>query len=165
MMWRLSHRAARRALPIADGHYSRQKPGTPQFVAPGRCIVLITGDADALWVSSWPFAEYVKHAWAGAWMCSFFRRLPHCPHRASDLIGPAIAATRDGWGDAPTFGYCYLKAGFTQARCPKHDAAEKGCHACQGLTKDGLIALQMLADRMPPAEPAFGTQASLFGRP
>jgi hypothetical protein len=71
--WRLSHRADAAALPLADRHYNRQKPGTPQFVPPGRCMVLLTAAADALWVSSWPFAEYVKHAWAGAWVCSCFR--------------------------------------------------------------------------------------------
>ena len=60
MNWRLSHRADARALPIADRHYNRQKVGTPQFVPPGRCLVLLTEDAGALWVTSWPFAEYVR---------------------------------------------------------------------------------------------------------
>jgi len=73
MNWYLSHRADKRALPIADRHYNRQKPGTPQFVPPGRCCVMLTENADALWVTSWPFAEYVKHEWAGAWVNSCFR--------------------------------------------------------------------------------------------
>jgi hypothetical protein len=34
--WLLSHRFDVRALRLADRHYSRQKPGTNQFVAPGR---------------------------------------------------------------------------------------------------------------------------------
>ena len=72
-IWRLSHRADPAALPLADRHYNRQKPGTKQFVPPGRCIVLLTPDADAFWVSSWPFAQYVKHQWAGAWICTAFR--------------------------------------------------------------------------------------------
>lgn len=58
---------------LADRHYSRRKPGSPQFVKPGRCLVLITPDEDALWVTSWPFAEYVRHAWAGAWEPVLFR--------------------------------------------------------------------------------------------
>ncbi len=66
MLWHLSHRADQWAVAIADRHYNRQKPGTPQFVPPGRCVVLLTPDADAFWVSSWPFAEYVRHEWAGA---------------------------------------------------------------------------------------------------
>ena len=67
MRWALSHRFDARALPLADRHYNRQKVGSPQFVPPGRCLVLLTEDARALWVTSWPFAEFTKHAWAGAW--------------------------------------------------------------------------------------------------
>lgn len=89
MNWTLSHRADRRALPLADRHYNRQKIGSPQFVPPGRCIVLLSRDNGALWVSSWPFAEYVKHAWAGAWVCSCFRR--EHGERASKLILEAVA--------------------------------------------------------------------------
>lgn len=140
MNWELSHRADPRALPIADRHYNRQKPGTPQFVPPGRCIVLLTADADALWVSSWPFAEYVKHAWAGAWVCSCFRN--ESDILSSTLIREALAVTQHFWGDPPEMGLvtfvdtekvrkkrdwgrCYLRAGFK--RC--------------GQTKGGLVAL------------------------
>ncbi len=63
--WRLSYRADPRALPLADRHYSRKTPGSPQFVPPGRSLVLLTDDADALWVTSWPYAQYVQHAWGG----------------------------------------------------------------------------------------------------
>lgn len=73
MPWTLSHRADWRALPLADRHYNRQKIGSPQFVPPGRCCVLLTPAANALWVTSWPFAEFTKHEWAGAWVCSCFR--------------------------------------------------------------------------------------------
>ena len=41
MNWRLSHRADPEARVLADRHYNRQKPGTPQFVPPGRCLVLV----------------------------------------------------------------------------------------------------------------------------
>ena len=70
MIWHLSNRADPRARDIADRHYNRQKPGTPQFVPPGRCCVLYTetDSGKALWVTSYPFAEYVKHQWAGAWI-------------------------------------------------------------------------------------------------
>jgi hypothetical protein len=160
-MWHYSHRADPRALVLADKHYSRQTPGSKSFVPPGRCVVFLTPDADACWVTSWPFAQYVKHAWAGAWMNSFFRREPSCPYRASDLIVAAIAATRahrsETWdGSIPdlgmvTFidaektkpkqqpGYCYLKAGFEVA----------------GMTKGGLHAVQMRPEWMPRAEAAL----------
>lgn len=167
MNWEMSNRADRRALVLADRHYNRQKPGTPQFVPPGRCLVLYaeTATGTAFWVTSWPFAEYVKHAWAGAWMCSAFRN--EGAGRASDLIRQAVAATIANYGEPPplglvtfidrkkvipirvrgqeTWGYSYKKAGFREC----------------GETKGGLLALQLLPSEMPPAEPATGMQARL----
>jgi hypothetical protein len=65
MRWHLSHRADPRARVLADRHYNRQSIGAPGFVPPGRCLVLLASDESAFWVTSWPFAEYVKHAWGG----------------------------------------------------------------------------------------------------
>jgi hypothetical protein len=93
VIWRLSHRADPEAVAIADRHYNRQKPGTPQFVPPGRCLVLVATEGVALWVTSWPFAEYVRHRWPGAWVNSCFRRegggarLRHDPRRG---VGHAL---------------------------------------------------------------------------
>lgn len=134
MAWRLSHRADRKALPLADRHYNRQKSGTPQFVPPGRCVVLLTPEVDALWVSSWPFAEYTKHEWAGAWVCSCFRN--ESRRLSSELIRQAEAVTRSIWGDPPSLGMvsfvdrdktrrkrdpgrCYLRAGWAYVGCHK----------------------------------------------
>ena len=164
MMWHLSHRCDPPARALADKHYNRQSIGADNFVPPGRCLVLKTKPTDAFWVTSWPFAEYVRHAWGGAWMCSAFRREPECPHRASDLITAAVAATRWNWPDVPelgmvTFvnrdktkpkkdpGYCYLMAGF------------KPC----GETEGGLVALQLTPDAMPRAEMPMGANFSLLG--
>lgn len=151
MLWRLSHRADPVAVGLADRHYSRQKPGTPQFVPPGRCLVLVTEDGQAVWVTSWPFAQYVKHAWAGAWVCSMFRN--EGPHLSSELVRQAVAVTRWKWGDGPlphgmvTFideqktrekevaGWCYRRAKFKSA----------------GRTKGGLVALRLTPNRMPEA--------------
>lgn len=160
MIWRLSHRADPAALPLADRHYNRQKIGSPQFVPPGRCMVLLTDDRKALWVTSYPFAQYVKHAWAGAWMCSMFRN--EGAGLSSELILQAVAATRCYFGEPPALGmvtfvdtkktkpkrnpgYCYIKAGF------------RPC----GMTKGGLTALQLLGADMPPAEPPIGYGAKL----
>jgi hypothetical protein len=128
--WLLSHRGDPRALPLATTR--AKKPGTNQFVPPGRCIVLLTEKADALWVTSWPFAEYTKHAWAGAWMCSLFRN--ESEYLSSDLIRAAVAATCAIYGEPPALGMvtfidassvrrkrdpgrCYRKAGFKPVRC------------------------------------------------
>lgn len=158
-VWRISHRADKQALPLADAHYNRQKPGTPQFVPPGRCLVFRCDRA--LWTSSWPFAEYVKHAWAGAWVNSLFRR--ESGPIASDLIREAVAATRFLWGDPPhlgmvTFvdadkvkhkrdpGRCYIKAGFIPV----------------GETKGGLLAFQLLPEDMPEPAPPIGVTLNLW---
>ena len=154
MRWRLSNRADPAACRLADRHYSRQKIGSPQFVPPGRCVVLLTLDDRAVWVTSWPFAEYVKHAWAGAWVCSIFRN--EGTDLSSELIREAIAATRSIWQPPPlgliTFvdhsqvrrkrdpGRCFIKAGGRRV----------------GQTKGGLVAIQILPADMPPAaEPAL----------
>lgn len=168
MNWRISHRADAQVVPIADRHYNRQKIGAPQFVPPGRCIVLKIGDVNQLrhrdsgaayWITSWPFAEYVKHAWAGAWVNSAFRN--EGAGLSSDLIREAVAITRGIW-KPPTLGLitfvdtskvrrkrdpgrCYLRAGFERV----------------GMTKGGLIALQLLPERMP--EPLhFEREQTLF---
>lgn len=160
MKWQLSHRADPKARELADRHYNRQKPGTPQFVPPGRCLVLYTqtDTGKAFWVTSWPFAEYVKHQWAGAWVCSAFRN--EGAGVASELIREAVAATKAFYGDPPalgmitfidekkvkptmihgqkTWGYTYIKAGFRYV----------------GKTKGGLLAFQLLPEDMPPAKEA-----------
>lgn len=175
MNWQLSHRFDKRALPIADSHYNRQKIGSPQFVPPGRCIVLLTRDQSALWVTSWPFAEYVKHAWAGAWVNSLF-----CNRGAalsSTLIREAIAVSR-AFFDVPALGVvtfvdtakirstnpgcCYKFAGFRRAICPNHMIKVAECAACNGRTKAGLIALQMLPGDMPEAAEPYRAQRSLL---
>lgn len=139
--WRMSHRAHPMALRLADRHYNRQKPGTPQFVPPGRCLVLLTDDASALWVTSWPFAKYVKHEWAGAWVNSLFRNEGR--YLSSALIREAVAITRWHWEPPElglvTFvdadkvrstnpGYCYLCAGFERVGQTKGGAATR-CYA------------------------------------
>ena len=152
MQWCASHRADAEAVAIADRHYNRQKVGSPQFVPPGRCLVFKTVCGKALWVTSWPFAEFAKHAWAGAWVNSLFRN--EGAGLSSDLIRQAVALTCEHWPVPPlgmvTFvdaskiktkrdpGRCYLRAGF---------------HRC-GETAGGLIALQLLPHEMPPPEKA-----------
>lgn len=147
--WCVSDRADPRALPLANAHYNRQSPNAPQFVPPGRCLVLLTADHAALWVTSWPQAAYVKHAWAGAWVNSLFRNEQADRYRSSDLIAAAVAYTRACWEPPPlgivSFvdasqvrhkrdpGRCYRKAGWTHV----------------GFTEGGLWAFQQLPAQMP----------------
>jgi len=158
MPWVYSHRADPEVRPLADRHYNRQKPGSTQFVNAASCVVFKSGadEIDAFWVTTWPYASFVKHAWPGAWICSAFRNESEI--LSSDLIRAAVAATRAHYGEPPpqgmvTFvdasqvrhkrdpGRCYVRAGFTRLK------AQTGA---------GLIVLQMLPAVMPMAMPARG---------
>lgn len=165
--WVRSWRTDPRARVLADRHYNRQKIGAAGFVPPGRCVVLRTREANAVWATSWPFAEFVRHAWAGAWINSLFRN--ESEYLSSDLIRDAVAVTLGVWGDPPELGMvtfvdagktrqkrdpgrCYRKAGFIPAACPLHagiDLILPTCAACQSETRGGLVALQLLPVDMP----------------
>lgn len=162
MDWHLSHRADPRALILADRHYNRQKPGTPQFVPPGRCLVLLTAQADALWVTSWPFAEYVRHAWAGAWVCSLFRN--ESAALSSDLIRQAVAATRWYWPDVPALGMVtFVDAEKTRRKRDPGRCYRKADWVHVGFTAGGLHALQLPPEMMPEPCAPNGAQLVLFG--
>jgi hypothetical protein len=140
-LWVDSHRADKESAKIADRHYNRQKVGSPQFVPPGRCKVFKGNGFPAVWVTSWPFAQYVKHQWGGAWVNSLFRNESYIP--SSLLILCAVIKTSTMWKPPDlgiiTFvntkkirsvnpGCCYKHAGFTHV----------------GYTKGGLMAFQLL---------------------
>lgn len=169
MRWCMSHRADPAARVLADRHYNRQKVGTPQFVPPGRCMVLLSDDQRAFWITSWPFAEYVKHAWAGAWVCSAFRS--EGAGVASHLIREAVSATRSFWPDVPTLGMVtfldrkkvkpiMVRGVKTWGRTWKLAGFRE-----VGETKGGLMALQLLPADMPgPARAKPRQPDGLFNR-
>lgn len=131
---------------------------------------MLARDSPALWVTSWPLAEYVKHGWAGAWECSTFRN--EGTALASAMIREAVAVTRYVYGEPPAlgmitfvhptkvagfitrtkegpemrWGYSYWKAGF------------RFC----GWTKGNLYALQMLPEDMPAARAPYSPQYRMF---
>lgn len=163
MRWHLSHRADPRAVQIADRHYNRQKVGSPQFVPPGRCVVLLTEDADALWVTSWPFAQYVKHAWAGAWVNSCFRNEAPERYLSSTLILEAIAATLSIWPEPPQRGLItFIDKNKTRPKRDPGRCYRKAGFVVDGETKGGLVALLMRPEAMPaPAAPNSFTSSQL----
>jgi hypothetical protein len=158
--WRLSHRADNAALPLANRHYSRQKPETGQFVAPGRCVVLTGLEADALWVSLWQRPEFIDHAWKNAWVCSLFRN--ESAELSSEMIRQAVAATRFGWPAVPSQGMVtFVDPGkVRRKRDPGRCFVRAGFVPC-GSTKGGLLAFQMTPEVMPEAEAPVGGQFSL----
>jgi len=191
MRWHVSHRCDAGVRPLADRHYNRQSIGADNFVPPGRCLVLRTDPMRAFWVTSWPFAEFVRHAWGGAWVCSAFRNEGGAGV-SSDLIIEAVAATRHRWPDVPALGMitfvdaskvkakgkpglCYKIAGFRQPPCawcspcgkfggPYHGPFCERCHDFKGRarTEGGLVVWQMRPEDMPPAEVPHGGQATMF---
>ena len=123
-----------------------------------------TSTGQAVWVTSWPFGEYVRHAWPGAWVCSAFRN--EGAGVASEMIRDALACTVATFGLAapgmvtfinrkkvrPTkvrgvdvWGWTFLRAGF---------------RVC-GETAGGLMALWIDAADMPaPALPTLPLMAA-----
>jgi hypothetical protein len=134
--------------------------------------VLITSTLDALWVTSAPIAQFVQHQWAGAWVCSLFRREPECPHLASDLIRQAVAATRWWYGEPPEQGFVtFIDGGKTKQiftrgkRTPGYCYLKAGWHNL-GTTKGGLYALGLSADELrdvTPIEPEpYAGQVAMY---
>lgn len=167
--WRVSYRADAAARVLADRHYNRQKVGAPQFVPPGACYVLLSACKRAVWVTSWPKAEYVQHAWGGAWVNSLFRREGGA--RASELIRLAIAHTRANWPTPPQGMVSFVdprhvppvKRRLPPARQHRHVFEQEGrtevygyCYLKAGFghvgyTKGGLWAWLLLPLNMPAA--------------
>jgi len=160
--WRLSDRFDPAALPLADRHYNRQKVGSPQFVPPGRCLVLLTADRSALWVTSWPFAQFVRHAWGGAWVNSLFRN--EGEGLSSDLIRLAVAHTAARWPAVPDLGMVtFVDASkVRRKRDPGRCYRKAGFHHV-GFTAGGLHAFQMPPTDMPAPEAVPHSQGVLFG--
>jgi hypothetical protein len=150
MRWTVSHRFDKDALPMADRHYNRRKVGSPQFVPPGRCVVLKTPCLRALWTTSWPFAEYVRHAWPGAWVNSLFRN--EGAGLSSELICEAVAATRAIWPAVPALGIVtFVDADKTRRKRDPGRCYRRAGFEHVGYTKGGLYAFQMLPAAMPDA--------------
>jgi hypothetical protein len=160
MHWIKSHRFDRDALPLADRHYNRRKVGSPQFVPPGKCLVLKTRDLKAVWTSSWPFAKYVKHAWPGAWVNSLFRN--EGAGLSSELIREAVAATRACWPAIPDLGMVsFVDASKTRRKRDPGRCYRKAGFRHVGFTKGGLYVFQMLPGEMPEAiQPALELEAA-----
>lgn len=152
-VWQSSWRADPVTRRLADRHYNRQRPGAPQFVPPGRCVVLRAGER-AAWITSWPYVQFVRHAWAGAWVNSLFRN--EQAGLSSDLITLAVAATRAVWPDPPPLGIVTFvdPTKIRRKRDPGRCYRRAGWHHV-GYTAGGLLAFQQLPSEMPEPLPAL----------
>lgn len=170
--WCMSHRADPAVLPLADRHYNRQKVGSPQFAPPGSCVVFLSKCGRAFWVTSYPKAEYVKHHWAGAWVCSAFRS--EGAGVASELIKNAVAATKAFYGDPPPLGMVtFINRKFVKPfiipngkrkgqKIYGHTYRQAGFREV-GETKSGLLAFQISPADMPDECAALPRSVVRFG--
>jgi hypothetical protein len=116
-----------RAVALADGHYSRRKPGSPQFMPPGQTLVLLSDDELAVfgWWRPHPDAGIRAMNGLDGWTCTIFRNTG--PTLSSELILEAEALLLDRYGCGPdgllTYvwdsrvhsanpGYCFKRAGW-----------------------------------------------------
>lgn len=123
MPWQHRGRSDRDGAALADRHYSRKTPGTPQWMPSGRALVFVTPCGRATWGTS-----YSVHPDDGldSWRCTIFRN--EGAGLSSDLILHAMALTAELWGEPPADGwltyvkpdevrstnpgFCFLKAGW-----------------------------------------------------
>lgn len=102
MRWQRVTKFDPRAAALADRHYSRRTPGSPQFMPPGRTLVFLTVDGRAVWGTHWPQAHLSLDG-LDAWRCSIFRN--EGPHLSSDLIREAMELTAEAWSTRPRDGW------------------------------------------------------------
>lgn len=90
--WVVVPKGNKAAVALADGHYSRRKVGSPQFMPPGQTLVLITPDDKAVfgWWRPHPSSGITAMNGLDGWTCTIFRNTG--PQRSSDLI---LAAERE----------------------------------------------------------------------
>lgn len=142
-MWHAVRRTDRRAVALADRHYSRQTPGAPEFLNSGQTLTLLTDDGLSLWGvlhnrDPWAMVNEGVERWR--WRCAIFRNEPP-PGRdrpaieSSLLVREATWRTFEWWarhyGAVPSVplttevdpsktrrkrdpGRCFLRAGWTR---------------------------------------------------
>ena len=125
--WVVVPKGNKAAVALADGHYSRRKVGSPQFMPPGQTLVLITPDDKAVfgWWRPHPDSGIKQMNGLDGWTCTIFRNTG--PQRSSDLILAAEKELLERYDVGPdgllTYvwdkkvesvnpGYCFKVAGW-----------------------------------------------------
>lgn len=192
--WIISDRCDPLVRPLADRHYNRQSrcvhcgaatrtcecyEGSANFAPPGRCLVL-RHPSPAFWITSWPFAEYVRHAWAGAWVCSAFRNEGIA--LSSALILTALTATAWKWPKPPEVPalritrrpdrsditpiriamVTFVDEDKTKAKRDPGRCFRRAGFVDIGRTKGGLVALGLPVENVPKARTPLGGQMGLW---
>ena len=126
-MWRIVGKFDPVAAKLADGHYSRRKPGSPQFMPPGQTLILLSDDQMAVfgWWRPHPDSGLKSMNGYDGWTCTIFRNTG--PLLSSRLIVAAENALLARYDIGPdglmTYvwdqkvrsvnpGYCFKCAGY-----------------------------------------------------
>lgn len=80
-----------RAATLADRHYSRQTVGSDQVMGPGKTLLMITPDENAVWGVVYNLDAIGEYRWRN----SIFRN--ESPSRSSELVRAATAMTFSAW--------------------------------------------------------------------
>ena len=120
---------------FADRHYSRKKIGSPQFMPPGRKLVLRNAEGTILFGWLWAKDEYRLDHQTG-YNCTIFRN--ESDRKSSEIIIEAENLAVEKWGlnrfytyvnakkiRSSNPGYCFIRAGYKKI----------------GVSKAGLILL------------------------
>lgn len=135
--WCLAKDADSEAREIFKRHYSRRKyldgRDPKNFVGPGEKIVLITPDADALFI----WRKFISLDKQSGINCSVFRNEGPC--RSSEMI---LDAERIAWNRWPRARfYTYINARKVKSTNPGYCFIKAGWTKC-GKTKKGLVILE-----------------------
>lgn len=73
--WQRVDKFDARAANLADRHYSRRKPGSPQFMPPGQTVILLSPDERAVfgWWRPHPDSGIPAMNGLDGWTCTIFR--------------------------------------------------------------------------------------------
>ncbi len=124
-MWTESNKFDPIGAKLADGHYSRRKVGSPQFMPPGQTLVLIRPDAVFGWWRPHPASGIIAMNGFDGWTCSIFRNTGNELSSALILEAERMLASRFSCGPSGLLtyvwdkkvrsanpGFCFKKAGW-----------------------------------------------------
>lgn len=116
----------KKAVALADRHYSRRKVGSPQFMPPGQTIVLLCEGAVFGWWRPHPRSGIKAMNGLDGWTCTIFRN--ESQWKSSELILRAELALPEDCGPTGLItyvwdakvksanpGYCFKLAGYRRA--------------------------------------------------
>lgn len=125
---------------MRDRHYSTKYPGGRTVGPPGRRLVLISDDEQALWITHWPQAHLVLDGF-DALRCTVFRREGRRRERASVLIRAAMAMSEAYFGPAPDGWLTYVEPRRVKSSEPGYSFKMAGFSLDEDFRSPRLIRL------------------------